>query len=129
MVDSEQYLLTLMRYIELNPVRAGMVTHPRDYPWSSYRFNADSEKGPNSDWLVPHREYPRLGRNTEKRQSAYRRLFRAAVAKDELQAIRESTHKGWALGSEGFKVQIEALTGRQATSKGVGRPRKEDNRV
>ena len=132
-VDSEQYLLTLMRYIELNPVRAGMVVHPRDYPWSSYRFNADDEKGPNSGWLVPHQEYLRLGRRNEDRQSAYRQLFRAAIAKDELQVIRESTHKGWALGGERFKTQIEALSGRQATSKGVGRPRKErkeeDNRV
>jgi putative transposase len=128
-VDSEVYLLTLMRYIELNPVRAGMVAHPRDYPWSSYPFNADGEKGPNSDWLVPHREYLRLGRSNEDRQSAYRQLFRAAIAKDELQAIRESSHKGWALGSEHFKAQIEALSGRQAMSKGVGRPRKESNRV
>ena len=128
-VDSELYLLTLMRYIELNPVRAGMAAHPRDYPWSSYRFNADGEKGPNSDWLAPHQEYLRLGRSAEERRSAYRQLFRGAIAKDELQAIRESTHKGWALGSERFKAQIEALSGRQATSKGVGRPRKKDNRV
>lgn len=128
-VDSEQYLLTLMRYIEFNPVRAGMVTHPMDYPWTSYSFNANGEKGPNSDWLTPHGEYLRLGRIAEDRQSAYRQLFRAAIAKDELQAIRENTHKGWALGSARFKVQIEALSGRQATSRGVGRPRKGGNRV
>jgi putative transposase len=123
-VDSEQYLLTLMRYIELNPVRAGMVAHPRDYAWSSYRFDSDGEKDPNSDWLTPHREYLRLGRSTEGRRSAYRQLFRAVIAKDDLQAIRERTHKGWALGGERFKAQIEALSGRPAASKGVGRPRK-----
>jgi len=47
-VDSEQYLLVLMRYIELNPVRAGMVAHPSEYPWSSYLFNAQGNGGPNA---------------------------------------------------------------------------------
>jgi len=127
-VDSEQYLLTLMRYIELNPVRAGMVTHPREYPWSSYAFNALGDTGLNSTWLTQHEEYVRLGRNAEDRQGAYRQLFRAAISGVDLKAIRESTHKGWALGGEHFKEQIEALSQRQATSKGVGRPRKEDAR-
>ncbi len=48
-VDSERYLLTLMRYIELNPVRTGMVEHPADYPWSSYRCNAHGESGLNAE--------------------------------------------------------------------------------
>lgn len=126
-VDSEQYLLTLMRYIELNPVRAGMVTHPRDYPWSSYAFNAMGETGPNADWLTPHKEYLRLGRSVADRNSAYRQLFRAAISNDDLKEIRECTHKGWALGGERFKEQIERLTQRRTVSKGVGRPRKESN--
>ena len=125
-VDSEQYLLTLMRYIEMNPVRADMVAHPRDYPWSSYGFNALGETGKNADWLTPHLEYKRLGRDAAERQGAYRQLFRAAVSNADLTAIRESTHKGWALGSERFKQQIERLTQRRTTSKGVGRPRNEN---
>ena len=124
-VDSERYLLTLMRYIELNPVWAGMVAHPRDYPWSSHAFNAQGESGPNSDWLTPHREYLRLARSAAVRQAAYRLLFRAAVSNDDLRDIRECTHKGWALGSERFKDEIERLTQRRTVSKGVGRPRKE----
>lgn len=124
-VDRELYLLTLMRYIELNPVRAGMMAHPRDYPWSSYAFNAQGEVGLNSSWLIHHEEYVRLGRNAADRQGAYRQLFRAAISGVDLKAIRESTHKGWALGSDRFKAQIEALSQRRATSKGVGRPRKE----
>lgn len=123
-VDSERYLLTVMRYIELNPVRADMVAHPRDYRWSSYGRNADGETGQNLDWLTPHREYRRLGRSAEERQAAYRQLFRAAVAKDDLQAIRDCTHKGWALGGARFSEKIEALTQRRSVSKGVGRPRK-----
>ncbi len=123
-VDSEQYLLTLMRYIELNPVRADMVAHPRDYPWSSYGFNAQGERGPNADWLTLHAEYKRLGRSAADRQAAYRQLFRAAIPRDDLNAIRENTHKGWALGGERFREEIEALGQRRAASKGVGRPRR-----
>jgi putative transposase len=123
-VDSERYLLTVMRYIELNPVRAGMVHHPREYPWSSYVGNAGGENAKNADWLVPQREYLRLGRTVEQRQEAYRQLFKAAVPKDDLVAIRDSTHKGWALGSERFIEKIEALGQRRASSKGVGRPKR-----
>ena len=122
-IDSERYLLTVMRYIELNPVRADMVAHPRDYPWSSYAHNAGGETGQNVDWLVAHREYLRLGRTVQERQDAYRQLFRAAVPKDDLHAIRDSTHKGWALGSVRFVRKIEALSQRRAASKGVGRPK------
>jgi putative transposase len=74
-VDSERYLLTVMRYIELNPVRAGMVAAPEDYAWSSYRRNALGEGGKNSDWLATHAEYASLGREDTARQAAYRALF------------------------------------------------------
>jgi putative transposase len=127
-VDSERYLLTLMRYIELNPVRADMVAHLRDYPWSSYRYNAFGESGANTDWLIPHDKYLRLARNPVDRRGAYRHLFRGAISKNNLQEIRECTHKGWALGDERFREQIEAQGRRRATSKGVGRPRNDDNR-
>ena len=126
-VDSEQYLLTLMRYIELNPVRADMVAHPRDYPWSSYAANAQGAGGAHADWLVPHHEYLRLGRDAAERQSAYRQLFRGALSGQDLKDIRESTHKGWALGGERFRQQIEALGQRRAASKGVGRPRRDED--
>lgn len=130
-VDSERYLLTLMRYIELNPVRAGMVAAPQDYPWSSYRRNAQGKGGPNADWLVPHDEYTRLGHDDAARRKAYRALFAAVIEQDDLAAIRDCTHKGWALGGERFRQEVEALGQRRAASKGVGRPRKQegDNRV
>lgn len=123
-VDSERYLLTVMRYIELNPVRAGMVADPQDYPWSSYRRNALGEAGPNTDWLAPHELYARLGRDDVARKQAYRALFATAIEQVDLTAIRECTHKGWALGEARFRQDIEALGQRRATSKGVGRPRK-----
>ena len=128
-VDSERYLLSLMRYIEMNPVRAGMVAQPSDYPWSSYAFNALGQRDPNSNWLAAHSEYLRLGQSADAREAAYRALFSAAIVGEDLAAIRESVHKGWALGDERFQAQIEALTRRRAASKGVGRPRKVNNRV
>ena len=128
-VDSERYLLTLMRYIELNPVRAGMVAAPQDYPWSSYRRNALGEGGSNTDWLSPHEEYSRLGRDDADRREAYQALFATAIDRGDLTAIRDCTHKGWALGGERFRAEIEALGMRRAASKGVGRPRMHDNTV
>ncbi len=127
-VDSEQYLLTLMRYIELNPVRAGMVEHPGDYPWSSHRRNAQGDSGKNAHWIRPHNEYLRLGHDAVERQEAYRELFDSAIPGNDLREIRECTHKGWALGNERFREQVEALGQRRAVSKGVGRPRKDKQR-
>ena len=123
-VDSEQYLLKLMRYIELNPVRASMTQHPADYPWSSYTYNAEGKLGLNSYWLTPHDEYVRLGKTDIERQAAYQALFKADLSTNDLVQIRECTHKGWALGSQRFIEEIERLTKRQATSKGIGRPKK-----
>ncbi len=123
-VDSEPYLLTLMRYIELNPVRAGMVATPQDYPWSSYRRNAMGRGGPNGDWLVSHEQYLRLGLDEASRRKAYRGVFAGSIEQGDLAAIRECTHKGWALGGASFRAEIEALGQRRTVSKGVGRPRK-----
>jgi putative transposase len=122
-VESEQYLLTLMRYIELNPVRAGMTGHPSDYPWSSHGFYASGKSGPNENWLIPHEEYLRLGQALEERQQAYQALFKTEIAATDLERIRDSTHKGWALGDEKFLAAIALLSNRRAASKGVGRPR------
>ena len=128
-VDSEQYLLKLMRYIELNPVRANMAGHPAAYPWSSYAYNAEGKSGLNYDWLVPHDEYLQLGINSAETQEAYRQLFNAELDSNDLSLIREYTHKGWALGGSRFIDEIERLGSRQAASKGLGRPKKEINRV
>lgn len=83
--------------------------------------------------LTAHDEYLRLGFDAVERQASYRALFHSALTTDNLAAIRDCTHKGWALGSEQFRTQMEKLGKRQAASKGVGRPRKpvvpDNNRV
>ena len=128
-IDSEQYLLKVMCYIELNPVRANMTTHPSNYPWSSYARNAEGKMGINDNWLIPQSEYLRLGKDEAERLAAYQALFNVALSIDDLKQIRESTHKGWALGSNQFIDLIEKFGKRQAVSKGIGRPKKEINRV
>jgi len=111
-----------MRYIEMNPVRADMVAHPTDYLWSSYRSNAQG----NADVLIARHElYQRLGRTDVERQSAYRQLFLAQVSKADVDAIRDATNKGWALGNSRFSAKVEALTARRATALPRGRPKRD----
>jgi putative transposase len=120
-IDTDRYLLTCMRYIELNPVRAGMVGHPGDYPWSSYRHNAQGEP----DLLVkPSRTFRRLGADAVERRAAYRGLFRSQLSETDVQVIREATNCGWALGNDRFRARIEALSMRRAAPRPRGRPAK-----
>ncbi|OUS16065.1 transposase [Gammaproteobacteria bacterium 50_400_T64] len=121
LIDSERYLLTCMRYIELNPLRANMVAHPNEYPWSSYRVNAEGEA---SGLLEGHELYGRLGNNSTLRQAAYRELFKANLGKVDIDAIREATNKGWALGDGLFRDKVERLSGRRSAPKVRGRPAK-----
>ncbi len=120
LIDTDNYLLICMRYIELNPVRAVMVKHPKRYPWSSYAFNGLGEK---NGLVTPHILYEDLGRTKKSRQAAYRALFRGHISNAELGAIRDATNKAWALGSDRFKQKIEKLTKRRAIPKARGRKR------
>ncbi len=128
-IDSERYLLTCMRYIELNPQRAGMVEHPLDYPWSSFAANAQGKL----DALLTHHElYRRLGRSDGERQVRYRQLFRVQLPKSDVEAIRDATNKAWALGNDRFRRRIEDLSGRRPAPLSRGRPAKAvqvDNRI
>ena len=118
-------LLKLMHYIDMNPVRAGMTTHPREYPWSSYARYATGDDSANSAWLEAHQQYEALGANKNAQQATYRQLFRQTMPVVDLTTIREATNKGWALGNDRFREEIESLGARRAASKGRGRPRKE----
>jgi len=121
LIDTEQYLLTCMRYIELNPVRAEMVSHPSDYPWSSYRYNALGEE---DALMMPHAEYRRLGKTLEERQLAYRKLFRSQIAEKTLFDIRVATNKAWVLGNDRFKRKLEKQLARRVAPKPKGGDRK-----
>ena len=125
-IDSESYLLTCYRYIELNPVRANMVAHPRDYPWSSYACHAE---GKFDRLIADHALYLGLGQKKKERQAAYRALFRAQMGEAALAAIRDATNKGWALGNDRFMQEVSAAASRRAAPLPRGRPRKESNGV
>lgn len=120
-IDSDRYLLACMRYVELNPVRARMVRHPRDYPWSSCRPHAYG----NVDPIVhDHALYEMLGRSATVRQRTYRELLRTPIPQADIEALREATNKAWVLGDQSFKEKIERLLVRRAAPLPRGRPRK-----
>lgn len=123
LIDSETYLLVCMRYIELNPVRADMVTHPSDYRWSSYAANAGGAQDP---LVTQHEVYRRLGRNADERQSAYRQLFRNHIGQQTLQSIRDATNKAWVLGNERFKQRVQKQLERRIAPRERGGDRKSD---
>ena len=119
LIESEAYLLTCSRYIELNPVRAELVRHPRDYQWSSYRAHAEGKEDPLHS---PHSLYQRLGSTAATRQQAYRALFRQHLSGETLDAIREATNKAWVLGSDKFKDRLAKKLDRRVAPLPRGRP-------
>ena len=118
-MDSECYFLQCCRYIELNPVRAKIVSVPEDHVWSSYRCHA---LGAPDTLLSAHEEYERLGRNPSERQTAYRALFDSAQVASELERIRTTVNQGWPLGGDQFKLEIEQALKRAANPPKRGRP-------
>ncbi|WP_237056115.1 transposase [Microbulbifer sediminum] len=120
LVQSGDYLLQCYRYIELNPVRAGMVSDPGEYFWSSYGCNG---LGRSSSLLIPHMQYLALDRYPKQRQECYRALFRHALDAPALHKIRGALSRGLALGNDRFKAQIEGQFARRVTQAPLGRPR------
>jgi putative transposase len=118
-VQSEIYLMTCYRYVELNPVRAGMVRNPAQYEWSSYGFNA---LGAPLPWLVPHAEYLKLGSNDAERRREYRALFGRTVDAGLIDEIRSVTNAGFTLGTKEFREKLSMRLGRRAWLMPHGRP-------
>ena len=110
-VDSERYLLTCQRYIELNPVRAGLVSQPAEFAWSSHRCYAQARP---DDAVTPHEVFRGLATDDDARRDAYLALFDEAMSRDSLEAIRFCVNYGWALGSTAFCEVLESASGRPA---------------
>ena len=119
-VDTEQYLCACYRYVELNPVRAGIVAAPHEYRWSSYAANA---LGTTDPLVIPHERYDALGRDGRTRQAAYRALFGEALSDSTLADIRHATNTGWALGSKRFRDEVAVLLARRTEPAAKGRQR------
>lgn len=125
LVDSERYFLVCQLYIELNPVRAGMVACPDDHRWSSYACNAGRSTDPCVD---PHPAYLALGNTVAARGEAYRALVAEGLNENTLGAIREATNGNFALGNEQFGQEIAEALGRRAVRGRPGRPGRPDGR-
>ena len=123
LIDSERYLLSCYRYIELNPVRAGIVRRAEDYPWSSH--TAHISEVPSS-LIVDHPLYVAMGKDAEERALAYRELFRDQVDdEDDLKMIRSEANRSGVLGGERFKDEIEVTLDRRVRRGKAGRPPKQ----
>jgi putative transposase len=105
-------------------VRARLVGHPAQFPWSSYRYNA---LGVINPFVVPHRKYLELGRCAEERRRAYVALFADQITDAQLRDIRESTNKEWVLGSEHFKAGLSVKLARRVAALPRGGDRRSEN--
>jgi putative transposase len=121
LVEAGEYLLACYRYIELNPVRAGMVQDPVEYSWSSYRRHA---LGQSDSVITDHALYLALGSTARERCMAYRVLAQDHLHASLLQEIRATLHQGRVLGTERFKDAIETVVARRVRPGRAGRPRK-----
>ncbi len=110
-----------MRYIELNPVRAGMVTKPEDYRWPSHRHHIAVS---TIDWLPEPEEYRRLAASPKASALAYQVLFKQALSAHEIEAIRTHLNKGCVLGSTKFQDETETILQRRTKIAPLGRPKK-----
>lgn len=120
LVDSEAYVLRCYRYIELNPVRAGIVADPGGFKWSSFRHNGIGQ----ADLLIsPHPAFEALGRSAEERIRTYRAFVGEGCRTDELRDIRTMTTRQRAFGSKQFQEGLEAAHGRPMGIVNRGRPR------
>jgi len=120
-VQDDAYLLTCQRYIELNPLRAGMAEHPADYPWSSYHANANGRSDP---LIQAHPVYKGLAHGDEQRRAAYRSLFETPLADTWTEQIRQATNGNFALGDQRFPARLSRMLGRRTEPGQSGRPRK-----
>ncbi len=127
-IDDEQYLLSCYRYIELNPVRAGMVDDPRSYQWSSYLVNAVGEE---SLIIKPHEVYLRLGLNERERAKVYCDGFNLGASLDSvlLKDIREAVQTGTPLGGSQFKEKVEKILSKNVGQAKRGRPSKKSTNL
>lgn len=120
--ESARYVLACYRYIELNPVRAGMVSRPVDYPWSSHAVNL----GVRDDTLTsPHPEFIALGSNALARHAAYKGLFEEDLKPSLLAEIRGATNAGYPLAGDSFVASLADSTVRRLKPGRPGRPSKQ----
>ena len=118
LVNAEEYLLLCYHYLDLNPVRAGMVQDPGAYPWSSYRSHGLGER---DELIREHELYLALGAQASERQQAYREMFRSQLDEAALTQIRKAATRELVLGNERFRQEIEEALGKRVEPRKRGR--------
>jgi putative transposase len=118
-IDTDAYLLACCRYVELNPVRAGLVGDPADYPWSSYRGKIGL-----STALLPDQDlcYEALGVTAEERIMRYVRWVKSAIPAGEWEEIRRAVQRGQLTGGARFADEVAQRIGHRVSTRGPGRP-------
>ena len=119
LIQTERYLLACMAYIDLNPVRAGLVADPADYPWSSHQHYI----GRTPDKLVtPHALYWEMGNTPFARDQSYVDMVLAGIDAEQQQALTDSALRGWALGEPDYVAELQRRTERRVAKGQAGRP-------
>ena len=119
LVDSDAYFLGCCRYVDLNPVRAGITEDPVDYEWSSYQYLSGSRA---ADWLDQNPVYRSLGKISTERGNSYRSFVQDGIAADELAMIRTAVARNQLTGGTRFRKELENRTGRRISVNAPGRP-------
>ncbi|MDP2264470.1 MAG: transposase [Hydrogenophaga sp.] len=119
LIQSERYLLACMAYLDLNPVRAGMVSQPDAYPWSSHRHYAGLATDRR---LTPHALYWEMGNTPFAREASYAEMVRGGLPAGVQSAVTSSALHGWALGDAGFVGGLQQKTPRRVLPGRPGRP-------
>lgn len=120
-IKYDEYLLACCRYVELNPVRAGIVDDPENYKWSSYKYKVGIER---LDWLDVDPYYKNLGRTDKEREERYKKFVKGSIPQGEWELIREAAQRGQLTGSNRFIEEVAKKIGRQIERRGQGRPKK-----
>ena len=123
LVDSEHYLFTLYKYIEMNPIKANMVKSIADYQWSSYRHNA---LGYTDSLITEHPLYKDLGTDKKQQCESYKEMFEQLHTTKQDSRITEATMRGEVLGSDGFHSKISMLISRSTKLTAHGGDRKSE---
>jgi putative transposase len=121
LIQTERHLLACMVYMDLNPVRAGLVADPAEHLWSSHGHYTGARVDKT---LTPHALYWQLGNTPFDREAAYTDLVRAGLSANQVGALTQATLSGWALGDEGFKRGLQSQTERRVSPARAGRPLK-----
>ena len=119
-IETDRYFLACCRYIDLNPVRAGIVASPGQYRWSSFRSRSEGDK---DTWLDDHSLFRELGATDRERKAGYRAWVHASIPDGEWKSIRMAAQRGHLTGGTRFRKEIEERLGRRIRSREPGRPR------